>query len=114
MNGGRYKDNRILNKSTIDKVLKVHNPASGLCLIWNCTIDDWYGHSGGVTGASAYVEIQRDDKVGLMIFSNMFLEEGNPIYPPLGKIYGLIRNEANKFRSPSATDRESDRRKSRF
>lgn len=113
LNGGRYKDYRILEESTIDEVLKIHNLASGLCLIWNCTIGGWYGHAGGVKGASSYVEIQRDSGVGLMIFSNVYLEEGNPIYPPLGKIYGLIRNQANKFRGPGPGERKKGRSKLR-
>jgi hypothetical protein len=98
MNGGIYKGNRILEANTVDQILKIHNFASGLCLIWNCTIGGWYGHAGGIIGATAYVEFQKEQKVGLMIFSNVYLDKNSTLYPPLGKVYGLIRREANKFR----------------
>jgi CubicO group peptidase (beta-lactamase class C family) len=107
MNGGEYNGRRILNKSTIDEILKIHNPASGVCLIWMCMIDNWYGHSGGVNGASSYVEFNRQDNVGLIIFANIFLGKGSTLHPPRGKIYSLIRKEANRFRSPNESDRES-------
>jgi len=111
MNEGEYKGKKILNESTIDEVLKIHNPASGVCLTWRCTIGNWYGHSGGVNGASSYVEFHRQAKVGLIIFANVFLEKGSTLLPPRGKIYSLIRKEANRFRSPNETDRESYKKK---
>jgi CubicO group peptidase (beta-lactamase class C family) len=100
MNGGAFKEARILNSTSVNEALRLHNPASGLCLIWNLTIGGWYGHSGGVNGASTYMEFHRRDKVGLIILSNMYHESENPIYSPAGKIYGLIRNFANRFRGP--------------
>ena len=101
MNGGAYKGVRILNSNTVDEALRIHNPASGLCIIWNLTIGDWYGHSGGGNGASTYMEFHRQDKVGLIILSNMYHKSENPIHPPAGKIFGLIRNFANQFRVPA-------------
>jgi len=101
MNGGAYKEVRILNSDTAAEALRLHNPASGLCLLWNLMIGGWYGHSGGVNGASTYMEFHEQDKVGLIILSNMYLESENPIYPPAGKIYGLIRQYANQFRGPA-------------
>jgi len=98
MNGGRYRGQRIVEENTIEEMLKIHNPASGLCLIWNRTVGGWFGHSGGENGASTYVEYQKEDRVGLIIFANTYLGEKNPVYPPRGKIYGLIRKKANTFR----------------
>jgi CubicO group peptidase (beta-lactamase class C family) len=103
MNGGAYKGVRILSDDSVDETLHLHNPASGLCIIWNLTIGDWYGHSGGGNGASTYMEFHRQDKVGLIILSNMYLSSENPIYPPAGKIFGLLRNFANQFRVPGSS-----------
>ncbi len=96
--GGQYKGKRILEESTIEDMLEIHNPASGLCLIWNCTVGSWFGHSGGVNGASTYVEFQKEDGVGLIVFAKVYLGKGNPLFPPRGKIYGLLRKKANEFR----------------
>jgi CubicO group peptidase (beta-lactamase class C family) len=98
MNGGIYQGYRILEESTFQEVLQIHNFASGLCLIWNCTLGGWYGHAGGVNGASTYVEFHKEHKVGLVIFSNVYLGRNSTLQPPLGKVYGLIRREANTFR----------------
>jgi CubicO group peptidase (beta-lactamase class C family) len=105
MNDGAFKGSRILNKNSVDEALQLHNPASGTCLIWNLTLGGWYGHSGGGNGASTYMEFHRKDKVGLIILSNMYLESDNPIFPPAGKIYGLIRKLANGFRRPEYPER---------
>jgi len=101
MNGGAYKETRILNSTTVAEALRLHNPASGLCLLWNLKIGGWYGHSGGVNGASTYMEFHKQDKVGLIILSNMYHESENPIYSPAGRIYALIRQFANQFRGPA-------------
>jgi len=103
INGGIYRGKRILEERTIEEILRTHNYASGTCLVWKNTIGGWYGHSGGVTGASTYVEFQKKDKVGLIIFSNVFLGEGSTLHPPFGNVYGLIRKEANKFRNARST-----------
>jgi CubicO group peptidase (beta-lactamase class C family) len=100
MNDGVYNENRILNDDTVNEALRLHNRASGICLIWNRLLGGWYGHSGGGNGASTYMEFHRQDKVGLIILSNMYLKNNNPIYHPAGKIYALIRNQANRFRDP--------------
>jgi len=98
MNDGVFNGTRILNADTVNEALRLHNRASGLCLIWNRLIGGWYGHSGGGHGSSTYMEFQRQDKVGLIILSNMYHQSNNPIYHPAGKIYALVRNHANLFR----------------
>jgi hypothetical protein len=98
MNDGVFGGVRILEGRSVDEALTLHNPASGICLIWNLMLGGWYGHSGGVNGASTYMEFQRRDKVGLIILSNMYHKSDNPFYPPGGKIYSLIRKKANQYR----------------
>lgn len=93
MNGGQYKNKRILEESTVNEILQIRNPASGLCLIWNCTLGNWYGHAGGKTGISAYVEFQRDRKVGLMIVSNY----RHPTVYPGNKTHALVRRIVRSY-----------------
>lgn len=94
MYGGEYQGNRILQESTVEKILKMRNIVSGICLMWNRYIDDWYGHSGGGVGSSTHVEFQKDDKIGIIILSN---KENRSVLPG-GSIISLIRNKSNKFR----------------
>ncbi len=98
MNEGALGEERILEARSVAEALQLHNPASGVCLIWNLMLGGWYGHSGGGNGASSYMEFHRRDKVGLVILSNMYLKSDNPFYPPDGKIYSLIRKQANQYR----------------
>jgi len=98
MNDGAFHEVRILGGHSVTEALKLHNPASGICLTWYLKLGDWYGHSGGVNGASTYMEFNRRDRVGLIILSNMYHESDNPIYPPSGDIYSLLRKHADQFR----------------
>jgi len=91
INRGLYKTVRILNPETVDEILKMHNPASGKCLMWNLSLGGWYGHSGASEGQGAYVEFHREAKIGLMIISNMCHES---VYPR-GSIHALVRRIAN-------------------
>ena len=93
MNGGIYKGNRILQESTIEQILQLHNPASGSCLIWKKTVGDWYEHQGGEPGVAAQVEFHPDKKVALIIFSN---KRTGQVYAG-NKIHALIRRVANNF-----------------
>jgi CubicO group peptidase (beta-lactamase class C family) len=93
MHGGQYQNARILQERTVQDILKIRNPASGICLIWDCTVGDWHGHAGGKPGVAAYVEFQRDSKVALMIVSNY---RHNSVYPG-NKIHALVRRIAKKY-----------------
>jgi len=93
MNGGVYNGTMILQKRTIDQILKLHNPASGICLIWKKTVGEWYEHQGGEPGVAAQVEFHPDKKVGLIIFSN---KRTGQVYAG-NKIHAMIRREANKY-----------------
>ena len=93
INGGTYNGIRILQENTINTILKINNPASGTCLIWNKRLGDWYEHQGGEPGAAAQVEFHPGEKVAMIIFSN---KRNSSVY--LGsKIHAVIRMIANDF-----------------
>jgi CubicO group peptidase (beta-lactamase class C family) len=93
MNGGQYKGTRILEDNTVNEILEIRNAASGLCLIWNCTLGNWYGHAGGKTGTSAYVEYKRGSNVALMIVTNY----RHPTVYPSNKTHALVRKIAARY-----------------
>jgi CubicO group peptidase (beta-lactamase class C family) len=93
MHGGQFKGRRILQEGTVQEILTIRNMASGLCLIWHCTLGDWYGHAGGMDGGASYVEFQRSGNLGLMAVSNMY---HNSLYPG-GKIHALLRRIARNY-----------------
>lgn len=93
MNGGTYKGIRILQESTIEQILKINNPASGRCIIWQKTVGSWYQHQGGEPGAAAQVEFHPGKKVAVIIFSN---KRNSSVY--LGnKTHAMIRRIANNY-----------------
>jgi CubicO group peptidase (beta-lactamase class C family) len=87
---GEYQGRRILQPSTVRRILSVENPASGLCLIWAFTLGGWYGHSGGKDGVAAYAEIQPERGVALMIVAN---QRHSAVYPG-HRIHSLVRRIA--------------------
>lgn len=93
MNGGRYKSNRILQESTVQQILTIQNPASGICLIWNCSVGQWYEHTGGKPGIATCVEFQQETKAALMIAINC---HNSSVYPG-NKIHALVRRIAQKY-----------------
>ena len=93
MNGGQYKNNRILEESTVRQILTIQNPASGICLIWDCSVGDWFGHTGGKPGIATCVEFQRETKVALMIAINYH----NSLVYPGNNIHALVRRIAQKY-----------------
>jgi CubicO group peptidase (beta-lactamase class C family) len=93
MNGGVYKGTRILQENTIEQILQLYNPASGICLIWKKTIGGWYEHQGGEPGVATQVEFHPDKKVALIIFSN---KRTGRVYAG-SKIHALIRRVANNY-----------------
>ena len=95
LNDGVYNGNRILNPESIDKMLELQNPSSGTALLWAHCMGDCIGHLGGGTGFSTWAEWHFDDGSGLFIFSNKV----NGSIAPKGRIYELVRSEANKYRS---------------
>ena len=93
LNEGTYNGRRILNTESIDKMLELQNPSSGTALLWVHCLGDCMGHAGGGTGFSTWAEWHFKDEKGLFIFSNKVNES---VYPG-GRIYELVRNEANNY-----------------
>ena len=93
MNGGTYNGIRILQSNTIEQILKIHNSASGRCLIWEKSLGGWYDHAGGEPGVAAQVEFHPDKKVALIIFSN---KRSGQVYQG-NKIHAMIRRVANNY-----------------
>ena len=93
MRGGQFRGRRILQERTVEEILTIRNMASGVCLIWNCTLGDWYGHAGGIDGGASYVEFQREGNLGLMVVSNM---HSKSLYPG-GKIHALLRRISGRY-----------------
>jgi len=93
MRGGEFRGRRILQERTVDEILTIRNLASGLCLIWNFTLGDWYGHAGGMDGVASYVEFQREGNLGLMVVSNMHHKS---LYPG-GKVHALLRRISRRY-----------------
>ncbi len=93
INGGVYNGTRILQENTIEQILQLHNPASGICLIWKKTVGDWYEHQGGEPGVAAQVEFHPEKKIALIIFSN---KRTGQVYAGK-KIHALIRRIANNY-----------------
>lgn len=94
LNYGEYKANRILKKSTIETMLTVQNPASGVSNIFRHCMGDCIGHSGGGTGFSTRAEWYFDRNMAMLIFTN---KVNNLVYPQ-GSIYELVRYKANEFK----------------
>jgi len=93
LNYGAYKGNRILKKSTVEMMLRVHNPASGVSnIFWHC-MGDCIGHSGGGTGFSTRAEWFFDRNMAMLIFSNKV----NKLVYPQGSIYELVRYQGTKY-----------------
>ena len=97
MNQGVYNGKRLLEASTINKMLEVQNSASGICLIWYKWLGEWYGHNGGGTGFSSHIEINREDNIGIIILSNTY-SESIDLVTPGGRIFELVRFQANQYR----------------
>lgn len=92
-NYGEYKGKRILQKSTIEKMLEVQNPVSGLSLLWWHYIGNSVGHSGGGTGFSTWAEWHFNSNKAMFIFSN---KVNGSIYPG-GRIYELVRYQYSRL-----------------
>ena len=94
MNGGEIDGIKILEESTVEKILTIQNSTSGRCLIWGASLGGWFGHSGALgAGATAMAEIHPRSKTAFIIFCNKFpskLEQGD-------EIYGLVRQKANEY-----------------
>jgi len=94
MNGGVYMGNRILKESSIEEMLTLHYPDNQVGLIWKLPGDGWVEHSGSMSGVRTQVEFHRDDRVGILVFSNG--ENGH--VQRGGLIYQYVQEDADQYR----------------
>lgn len=93
LNKGELDGQRILEGNTIEEMFAIQNTVSGTCLIWNASLGDWFGHSGGMDGAATIAEMHPESKTGFIIFCNK-----RPSAVFRGKeIYGLVKQKANEY-----------------
>jgi CubicO group peptidase (beta-lactamase class C family) len=95
MNGGVYKNERILKEETVNEMLRVQYPNSWLGLMWWKYKGDWFGAQGGFLGSSSLTIFQKSNKVAILIFSNR--TEFRSFYPPDGRIYKLLFKKAMQY-----------------
>lgn len=93
LNFGEYQGKKILDRSTVEKMFVVQNPATGTSLLWSNCLGDCIGKQGGGAGFSTWAEWHFDSDRGMIIFSNTYNES---VYPK-GRIYELIRYQCNKY-----------------
>lgn len=94
MNGGVYRGNRILQESSIEEMLTRHYPDNQVGLIWKLPGEGWAEHSGSMSGVRTQVEFHRDDKVGILVFSN----GENSHVQREGLIYQYVQADADQYR----------------
>ncbi len=76
MNGGVYKDTRILNETTIDLMHTIQYPDKGYNFqyglgfqIWETSTGISIGHSGGLFGVSTKMVFRKSDNIGIIFFT---------------------------------------------
>jgi len=94
MNGGIYNGNRILQESSVNEMLTRHYPDNQVGLIWKMPGDGWYEHSGSMVGTKTQSEFHKEDKVGILVFSN---GESDMVQKE-GLIYQYIKADAEVYR----------------
>jgi len=100
MNGGIYKNVRILNESTVELMHTKHYPPhdrrNGYGLGWNIKENIFgkkeIGHSGGWPGVHTLMLFRPDDKTAIIIFTNSH-DSTQPVRPLERIAFLLIRNE---------------------
>jgi len=110
MNGGIYKDVRILNESTVELMHTRHYPPNdqgfgyGLGWIINEKLfrKKTIGHSGGWPGVHTQMTFRPDDKTGILIFTNSY-DSSQYSGPVVGLAFSLVINalfnKANRLTS---------------
>ena len=90
---GEYKGKKILEPNTVEKMLEVQNPSSGLSSLWWHYMGDCLGHDGGGTGFRTLAEWYPESNKAIFIFSN----KRNESVPPGGRIYELVRYQCSQY-----------------
>ena len=94
INGGIYKNNRILKKDTVEEMLAIQYPLSDIALVWQRFDNSWMGHTGGYWGVSSCFDLHQKHKMGVIILTNTYGKES--LYPE-GRIYTILHHEAAKY-----------------
>ncbi len=94
MNGGVFNGTRILEESSVNDMLTRHYEDNEVGLIWKMPGEGWYEHSGSMVGTKTQSEFHKEDKIGILVFSN----GENDIVQREGLIYHFIKREAEKYR----------------
>lgn len=94
LNKGEFYGYRLLERSSVDAMMTMQRDNSGICLLWKHRYGGWYGHTGGINGASTISDINPEDKVGFIIFCN----KHNPSIYPGHELYLTIKQKANSYR----------------
>ncbi len=97
MNGGIYKDVRILNESTVELMHTAHYPINdkgyGYGLGWSIKEKLFHkkeiGHSGGWPGVHTQMTYRPDDKTAILIFTNSY-DSSQFSGPVVGLAFNLI------------------------
>ena len=95
MNGGVYKDNRILNKETIEFMMSPQlsedvneDKDQGLCWFQSPSLYPTWYHGGSDPGISTRMYINKKDKLGVIVFQNINVD--NTFY--------IIKELYNRFK----------------
>ena len=94
INGGIYRNSRILQQGTVNEMLSIKIPSEGLSFLWQSQGSGWVGHIGGYWGVSSSLDLHREKNIGVIILSNTYGIES--IYPD-GYIYNLLHLKAEEF-----------------
>jgi len=70
MNGGVYKEVRILEAATIEEMLTIQDPTVDIAHIWNALSPGWMGHIGGYWGVTSCFDINRESQTAVLLLSN--------------------------------------------
>jgi len=93
LNYGEYKGNRILEASTVKRLLELQDPSSGTANLWVHCLGDCVGHRGGGTGFSTWAEWHFENDRAMFIFSN---KVNDSVYP-LGRLYELVKYQSFQY-----------------
>lgn len=93
INKGELDGQRILEEITIDKMWEIQSEVSGVCLLWQASLLNRVGHTGGMAGTATIAEINKTNNTAYIIFCN---KTTNVVYQG-HEIYGLVKQKANEF-----------------
>jgi len=94
INGGVYKQRRILKEDTVEEMLNIKFPSADIAFLWQAHDQAWTGHIGGYWGVTSSLDLNPKSKTGVILLSNTYGKES--LYPE-GNIYRIVHYEASKY-----------------